>query len=145
MAFSGFWDEGVSLAKKGIALTAPTTPRWWWWASGKRHWAEGEYQAAFEAFRQGYVEQLWLSHLQIAYTLPFLDRVDEARAHVASLLKLESEDSRSARRTLIMRCGVSAPSYREKMRNASAHGWASRMRAWHVSRKLRCDFRHLML
>jgi TolB-like protein/DNA-binding winged helix-turn-helix (wHTH) protein len=117
MAFSGFWDEGVSLAKKGIALTAPATPRWWWWASGKRHWAEGEYQAAFEAFRQGYVEQLWLSHLQMAYTLPFLDRVDEARAHVASLLKLSPGFTiREADAYYEMWCF--APSYREKMRNA---------------------------
>jgi hypothetical protein len=26
MAASGFWDEGASLAEKGIALTAPSTP-----------------------------------------------------------------------------------------------------------------------
>ena len=26
MAASGFWDEGVSIAEKGIALTAPSTP-----------------------------------------------------------------------------------------------------------------------
>ncbi len=31
MAASGFWDEGVLIAEKGIALTAPSTPRWWWW------------------------------------------------------------------------------------------------------------------
>jgi TolB-like protein len=30
MVASGFWEEGVSLAEKGIALTAPSTPRWWW-------------------------------------------------------------------------------------------------------------------
>jgi TolB-like protein/DNA-binding winged helix-turn-helix (wHTH) protein len=117
MAFSGFWDEGVLLAEKGIALTAPATPRWWWWAIGKRRWAEGEYQSAFEAFRQGYVEQLWLSHLQMAYTLPFLDRVDEARAHVASLLKLSPGFTiREADAYYGMWCFAS--SYREKMRNA---------------------------
>ena len=32
MAYAGFWDEGVALAEKGIALTGPSTPRWWWWA-----------------------------------------------------------------------------------------------------------------
>jgi TolB-like protein/DNA-binding winged helix-turn-helix (wHTH) protein len=117
MAYSGFWDEGVSLAEKGIALTAPATPRWWWWGIAKRHWARGEYQLAFDAFRQGYVEQLWLSHLQMAYTLPFLDRMDEARAHVATLLKLSPGFTiREADAYYKMWCF--APSYREKMRDA---------------------------
>ena len=38
MAASGFWEEGTSLAEEGIALTAPSTPRWWWWATAERHW-----------------------------------------------------------------------------------------------------------
>ena len=117
MAYSGFWDEGVSLAEKGIALTAPGTPRWWWWAGAKRHWARGEYRPAFDAFRQGYVEQLWLSHLQMAYTLPFLGRTDEAKAHVATLLSLSPGFTiRDADAYYGMWCF--APSYREKMRDA---------------------------
>jgi tetratricopeptide (TPR) repeat protein len=88
MAASGFWDEGVALAEKGIALTAPATPRWWWWAIAKRHWFHGDYQPALDAFRHAFVEQLWLSHLQMAYTLPFLDRIDEAKAHATALAKL---------------------------------------------------------
>jgi tetratricopeptide (TPR) repeat protein len=47
MAASGYWDEGASLAEKGIALTAPSTPRWWWWAIAKRHWFRGEHRQAF--------------------------------------------------------------------------------------------------
>src|SRR5205807_10188041 len=58
MAASGFWDEGVSLAEKGIALTAPSTPHWWWWAIAKRHWFRGEYPPALDAFPQAFVEQL---------------------------------------------------------------------------------------
>jgi tetratricopeptide (TPR) repeat protein len=117
MAISGFWDEGVSLAEKGIALTAPGTPRWWWWASAKRYWARGDYQLAFDAFRQSYVEQLWISHLQMAYTLPFLDRIDEAKAHVATLLKMSPGFTiREADAYYKMWCF--APSYREKMRDA---------------------------
>ncbi|MEI9925084.1 MAG: hypothetical protein WDN50_17575 [Bradyrhizobium sp.] len=49
MAYAGFWDEGVALAEKGIALTAPSTPRWWWWAIAKRAFAHGDYRRAFEA------------------------------------------------------------------------------------------------
>jgi TolB-like protein/DNA-binding winged helix-turn-helix (wHTH) protein len=117
MAASGFWDEGASLAEKGIALTAPSTPRWWWWAIAKRHWFRGEYRSAFDAFQQAFVEQLWLSHLQMAYTLPFLGRTDEAKAHVASLLKLSPGFTiREADAYYAMWCF--APSYREKMRDA---------------------------
>jgi tetratricopeptide (TPR) repeat protein len=117
MAASGFWDEGVAIAEKGIALTAPSTPRWWWWASAKDHWFRGRYQPALDAFRQAFVEQLWLSHLQMAYTLPFLDRTDEAKAHVASILKLRPGFTvREADAYYAMWCFP--PSYREKMREA---------------------------
>ena len=117
MAASGFWDEGVAIAEKGIALTAPSTPRWWWWAIGKDHWFRGRYQPALDAFRQAFVEQLWLSHLQMAYTLPFLDRTDEAKAHVASILKLRPGFTvREADAYYAMWCFPA--SYREKMREA---------------------------
>ena len=84
MAYVGFWEEGVAIADKGIALTAPAIPRWWRWATAKRAWLRGDYQLALDTFRQSYVEQLWLSHLHLAYTLPLLGRADEARAHVAA-------------------------------------------------------------
>lgn len=117
LAFSGFWDEGVALAGKGIALTAPSTPPWWWWASAKRSWDRGEYQSALDAFRQGYVEQLWLSHLQMAYTLPFLDRIDEAKMHIAALLKMQPGFTiREADAYYSMWCF--SPSYRQKMQRA---------------------------
>jgi TolB-like protein len=117
MAASGFWDEGVAIAEKGIALTAPSTPRWWWRASAKNHWFRGRYLPALDAFRQAFVEQLWLSHLQMAYTLPFLDRTDEAKAHVASILKLSPGFTvHEADAYYAMWCFP--PSYREKMREA---------------------------
>ncbi len=117
MAASGFWDEGVLIAEKGIALTAPSTPRWWWWGIAKRHWFRSEYPSALDAFRQAFVEQLWLSHLQMAYTLPFLGRTDEARAHVASLMRLSPGFTvREADAYYSMWCFP--PAYREKMRDA---------------------------
>ena len=117
MAYSGFWDEGVALAERGIALTAPSTPRWWWWALAKRAWAHEDYAQAFDAFRQSYVEQLWISHLHMAYTLPFLDRANEARVHVATLLKMRPGFTvREADAYYKMWCF--APSYREKMCDA---------------------------
>jgi TolB-like protein/DNA-binding winged helix-turn-helix (wHTH) protein len=117
MAASGFWDEGAALAEKGIALTAPSTPRWWWWAIAKRHWFRGEYQPALDAFRQSFVEQLWLSHVQMAYTLPFLGQIDEAKTHVAALLKMQPQFTVSEA-DAYYRMWCFSSSYREKMRGA---------------------------
>lgn len=117
LAYAGFWDEGIALAEKGIALTAPGTPRWWWWAIAKGAWAHGDYTKAFNAFRQSYVEQLWVSHLHMAYTLPFLDRITEARAHAATLVHMRPGFTiREADAYYKMWCF--APSYREKMCDA---------------------------
>jgi TolB-like protein len=117
MGAVGFRDEGESIAAKGIALTAPSTPRWWWWAIAKRHYFRGEYQPALDAFRQSFVERLWLSHLQMAYTLPLVDRTNEAKAHVAALLTMRPQFTiRDANAHYKMWCFP--PSYREKMRAA---------------------------
>jgi TolB-like protein/DNA-binding winged helix-turn-helix (wHTH) protein len=119
MAFAGYWDEGVRLAEKGIALTAPSTPRWWWWATAKRAYAQGNHEEAFAAFRQSYVEQLWISHLHMAYTLPLLGRTKEAKAHAATLVKMRPGFSiHEADAYYKMWCF--APSYREKMCDALA-------------------------
>ena len=117
VAYVGFWEEGVAIADKGIALTAPATPRWWRWATAKRAWLRGDYQLALDTFRQSYVEQLWLSHLQLAYTLPMLGRADEARAHVAVLLKMRPAFTvREA--DAYYKTWCFGPPFREKMRQA---------------------------
>lgn len=117
MAYAGFWDEGVALAEKGIALTAPSAPRWWWWALGKRAFAHGDHTKAFDAFRQSYVEQLWISHLHMAYTLPLLGRKTDARAHVSTLLKMKPGFTISEA-DAYYKMWCFAPSYREKMSDA---------------------------
>jgi class 3 adenylate cyclase/TolB-like protein len=89
LAFSGHWDVGAAMAEKALRLMGASAPSLWWYAPAKRHWFRGEYHEAYEAFRRGYVERLWLSHLNMAYTLASLDRLDEAKAHVTKLLKLE--------------------------------------------------------
>jgi len=117
MAYVGFWDEGVAIADKGITLTAPATPRWWLWAIAKRAWLRGDHQLALDTFRQSYVEQLWLSHLQLAYTLPLLGRTDEAKAHVAVLLKMRPAFTVWEADAYYKTWCFSAP-FREKMRQA---------------------------
>ena len=88
LTFSGRWDVGTAMTEKAIRLMGPSAPNLWWYASAKRHFFRAEYQQAYEAFRRGYVESLWLTHLNMAYTLASLNRLDEAKAHVAKLLKL---------------------------------------------------------
>ena len=90
IGFTGQWDIGVPMAKKAIAMTVPDTPQWWWIVIAEDDWFHGRYEQAFDALRKTYVEQLWLTHLDMAYVLPLpLGRLDEAKAHVATLLKIK--------------------------------------------------------
>jgi class 3 adenylate cyclase/TolB-like protein len=89
LAFAGFWDFGVPLAEKALKLAGPAAPRWWWWAAGKDHYRKGEYDEALDYFRRAYVEQNWLDHLHLAFTLPYVGKVDEARAEIPVLMKLK--------------------------------------------------------
>jgi tetratricopeptide (TPR) repeat protein len=83
----------------------------------KRHWFRGEYQEAYEAFQRSYVDSIWLSHLDLAYALPFLGRIDEAKAHVATVLKMyPSMTIREADAFYKVTCFE--PAYREKMAGA---------------------------
>jgi len=120
LAFSGFWDEGTALAEKAIKLMGPAAQPLWWWAPAKRHFFRGEYQEAYEAFQHAYIEGLWISQMDLAYTLAFLGRIDEARAHVAALLKMDP--------TMTIRGAVAfhklvcfEPAYREKVADALRH------------------------
>jgi adenylate cyclase len=88
LAFSGFWDEGTALAEKAIKLTGTAASPFWWLAPAKRHWFRGEYPEAYDAFQRSYMESFWVSHLDLAFALPSLGRIDEAREHVATLLKM---------------------------------------------------------
>jgi tetratricopeptide (TPR) repeat protein len=114
LAFSGFWDEGTAFAEKAIKLTGPAASPFWWLGPAKRHWLRGEYSEAYEAFQHSYWEPLWLSHLDLAYTLPFLGRIDEAKAHVATLLKMYPTMS-VAEADAFYRLLCFEPAFREKM------------------------------
>jgi class 3 adenylate cyclase/TolB-like protein/Tfp pilus assembly protein PilF len=105
LAFTGSWDYGRQLAEKAIALAGPAAPRWWWWAIAKDYFRKGEYDKALEYFRRSYVEQSWLDHLHVVYTLPYLGRTEEARAQIPALLKLMPNMSvREADRYYAMWC-----------------------------------------
>jgi class 3 adenylate cyclase/TolB-like protein/tetratricopeptide (TPR) repeat protein len=117
IAFVGYWDEAFPLVERALATLGAGAPRVWWWVPAKRHWLRGEYQQAYEDFQKSYIEELWLSHLDLAYTLPFLDRIAEAKEQVAALLKMQPGFTiRQADAFYRMVCFE--PAFREKMRGA---------------------------
>jgi tetratricopeptide (TPR) repeat protein len=117
LAFSGRWDLGTKFAEKAIRLAGSNAWFPWWYAPAKRHWVRGEYPEALEALRHAYAEKVYVSHLTLAYILPSLDRLDEAKADVATLQKMNPNytihEADAFYRTL---CTES--SYREKMAGA---------------------------
>ncbi|WP_426437449.1 tetratricopeptide repeat protein [Bradyrhizobium genosp. P] len=117
LAYMGDWDEGAALAEKAIRLAGPNASFNWWFGPAKRHWWRGEYQQALEDFRHAYIEGFWLSHLDQAYTLPLLGRLDDAKTQVAKLLKLRPDFTiREADAVYRMYCF--APDYIERMNGA---------------------------
>lgn len=117
IAYAGLWDLGVQLAKKGLDLAGPNAPRWWWWVIAKDHYRKGEYQQALDYFRRSYVEQSWMDHLHLAYTLPYLGKAEEARAEIPILMKLKPNISvQEADRFYSMFCFDK--DFRDKMKTA---------------------------
>jgi adenylate cyclase len=117
VAFTGHWDDGKALAEKAMKLAGPTAVPVWWWPAAKQAWFRGEYQVAYEDFQRAYIESFWLSHLDLAYTLPFLGRVDEAKQHVAELLKMYPTMTISEA-DAFYKLVCFDPAYREKMAGA---------------------------
>ena len=114
---AGLWDYGQQLAEKGLALAGPAAPSWWWWAIAKNYYHKGEFAKAYEFFLRSYVEQSWLDHLHLVYTLPHLGRIDEARAQIPALMKLRPDMSvHEADRVYKMFCFDA--DYRERMNTA---------------------------
>jgi adenylate cyclase len=117
LAFAGLWDMGVQLADKALTLAGPAAPQWWWWAAGKDHYRKGEYEQALEYFRRGYVVENWIDHLHLAFTLPYVGKVEEARAEIPTLMKLKPTISvQEANRYFAMWCFDK--DFREKMMTA---------------------------
>lgn len=105
LAYAGDWDYGRQLAEKAIALAGPAAPSWWWWVIAKHPYRKGEYAKALEVFQRSYSEQNWLDRLHLVYTLPYLGRIEEAKAQIPALLKLKPDISvREADRLYTLWC-----------------------------------------
>lgn len=85
LAYSGNWDQGVSLTQQALAIEPQVYRRWWHWAQAKKRYFNRDYQKALELFLYSFNERNWISHLQLAYTLPHLGRLEEAREAVQRL------------------------------------------------------------
>ena len=85
LAYSGHWDEGAALTLKALELEPRRYRKWWWMGPAKAAYFNERYDEAYEYFLKAFNERNWMSHLQLAYTLPHLGRLDEARKSVATL------------------------------------------------------------
>ena len=88
LAYNGRWEEGVRLATRAIEMQPAHHKRFWHYAIAKDHYRRGEWQAAHDAFMRAHDERNWLNHLQLAYTLPWLGRIEEARREIDEVQRL---------------------------------------------------------
>lgn len=87
-AYAGKWSEGIELVNRAIDADPKSAEKWWYFALAKNHYRVAEYDEAYKYFLKGFDERNWLSHLQLAYTLPHLDRLPEARDALQSLMRV---------------------------------------------------------
>ena len=118
MAFTGHWDEGIALGEKAIKLTGPSAA--FYSGGGQRRSDIGcgaSIPRPMRRFSTRIRNRSGYRNLDLAYTLPFLGRVEEAKAHVAALLKMyPSMTIREADAFYKLVCFDAA--YREKMAGA---------------------------
>ncbi|MEZ5534162.1 MAG: alpha/beta fold hydrolase [Thiolinea sp.] len=88
LAYSGHWHEGAALIRQALEIEPNHYRKWWWMGLGKTHYRFGEDQQAYDMFMKAFNERNWVSHLQLAYTLPYLDRMEEAQVAVKKMLSL---------------------------------------------------------
>ncbi len=87
LAYSGYWEEGAAMTQQALAIEPQRYKHWWLMSVAKNDYRQGNYSQAYEWFMQSFNERNWLSHLQLAYTLPYLGRLDEAKVAVQELQK----------------------------------------------------------
>ncbi len=85
LAYSGQWETGSAMIEKALAIEPRHYRKWWWMGLAKTHYFNEEFDAAYEKFLKSFNARNWVSHLQLAYTLPHLGRMDEAKNAVKNL------------------------------------------------------------
>jgi len=112
MALYGEWERGLALLRKGMKLN-PFFPSWFHLATYMDYYRRGEYKNAFaEALKFNY-PGLYLDPLIRAAALGQMVKMEEARAAVDELLKLEPNFF--AQRQQLVSCYVKVDELRDKI------------------------------
>jgi len=85
LAYSGKWEEGAAMTLRGIEIEPVNYRKWWWMGPAKAAYVNGDFEQAYRYFLKSFDDRSWMSHLQQAYTLPFIGRVNEARKAAVTL------------------------------------------------------------
>ncbi len=88
LIYAGQLDEGQALIERALVIEPRYYLPWWLFGLGAQHFYRGEFAHSHAAFARAFNERNWLSHMHMAYTLPLIGRVDEAREAVKKLLYL---------------------------------------------------------
>lgn len=88
LSYSGKWDEGSVFTRRALEIEPTNYRHWWWMGLAKTHYVKREFAEAYAMFLKAFDERNWLSHMQLAYTLPHLGRMPEARLAVQRLRDL---------------------------------------------------------
>lgn len=88
LSYAGKWDQGKALVEQAQQSEPRFFKKWWYMSEAKWHYKRGEYQQAYDIFIKSFNERNWLSHLQLAYTLPHLGRVEEAKQALQGFMRV---------------------------------------------------------
>lgn len=88
LSYAGKWNEGKALVEKALEQEPRFFKKWWYMAPAKWHYRRGEYQQAYDLFLKSFNERNWLSYLQMAYTLPHLGRIEEAKKALLGFMRV---------------------------------------------------------
>ena len=88
LSYSGQWKRGTSLIRKALEIEPDRYKKWWLMSVAKHHYANHDFENAYNVFLKSFNGRNWLSHLQLAYTLPHLGRIEEAKKSVDNLLRV---------------------------------------------------------
>ena len=88
MINAGQLDEGKELIERALSIEPRHHPSWWLFGLGNRHYYLGEYEQAHATWLRAFNDRNWISTNHLAYTLPLIGRLEEARESVRKTLAL---------------------------------------------------------
>ena len=90
LAFTGRWDQGVTMIRKAIALNPKVYPRWWHAALGMDYYRKGAYRQALAEFNTMNLPNWSWNQIELAYTYGQLGDLENAQKALAKLNEIFS-------------------------------------------------------